>query len=202
MARKRQYTPLRVLLNNRLVGHLSKEPGGGMDFRYGESWLAWERAIPVSLSLPLREDAYRGAPVIAVFDNLLPDSEALRRRVAEKVAADGTDSYSLLFRIGRDCVGALQFIPDGDEAVYDTSSIEGQSVSDEDIEKLLKNLAQAPLGLDRDQVPHFRCRSAGENSPPFLQRQMVEASWDYPHNPHFQNAKRHPSRTDRPLEQR
>ena len=159
MARKRQYTPLRVLLNNRLVGHLSKEPGGGMDFRYGESWLAWERAIPVSLSLPLREDAYRGAPVIAVFDNLLPDSEALRRRVAEKVAADGTDSYSLLFRIGRDCVGALQFIPDGDEAVYDTSSIEGQSVSDEDIEKLLKNLAQAPLGLDRDQ--DFRISVAG-----------------------------------------
>ncbi|HEY5749343.1 MAG TPA: HipA N-terminal domain-containing protein [Chryseolinea sp.] len=78
MARKRQYAPLRVLLNNRLVGHLSKEPGGGIGFRYDESWLARDRAIPVSLSLPLREDAYRGAPVIAVFENpskssFLPD---------------------------------------------------------------------------------------------------------------------------------
>ena len=47
MARKRQYTPLRVLLNNRLVGHLVKEPGGGVDFRYDESWLVWDHAIPV-----------------------------------------------------------------------------------------------------------------------------------------------------------
>ena len=66
--------------------------------------------MPVSLSLPLREDAYRGAPVVAVFENLLPDSEALRRRVAEKVGAEGTDAYSLLAAIGHDCVGALQFI--------------------------------------------------------------------------------------------
>jgi len=159
MPRKRQYTPLRVLLNNRLVGHLSKEPGGGIDFRYDQSWLARERAIPVSLSLPLREDAYKGAPVLAVFENLLPDSEALRRRVAEKVAADGTDSYSLLSRIGRDCVGALQFVPADDDTVYDTAGIAGQTMSDEDIEKLLKNLAQAPLGLDRDQA--FRISVAG-----------------------------------------
>lgn len=64
---------------------------------------------PVSLSLPLREDAFKGAPVLAVFENLLPDSENLRARVAEKVGADGIDAYSLLPRIGRDCVGALQF---------------------------------------------------------------------------------------------
>ena len=159
MPRKRQYPPLRVLLNNRLVGHLSKEPGGGIEFLYDESWLARDRAIPVSLSLPLRDDAYRGAPVIAVFENLLPDSETLRRRVAEKVAADGTDSYSLLSRIGRDCVGALQFIPDGDDRVSDTSSIVGQTVSADDIENLLKNLAQTPLGLGHDQ--EFRISVAG-----------------------------------------
>ncbi len=33
----------------------------------------------------MREDAYRGAPVVAVFENLLPDSEELIRRVAEPV---------------------------------------------------------------------------------------------------------------------
>jgi len=54
MARQKQYTPLRVLLNNNLVGLLSKEPGGHISFQYDESWLARENAIPVSLSLPLR----------------------------------------------------------------------------------------------------------------------------------------------------
>ena len=67
----------------------------------------------MSLSLPLREDRYIGAPVINVFDNLLPDSDLIRKRVAERVGADGTDAYSLLTALGHDCVGALQFLPDG-----------------------------------------------------------------------------------------
>src|SRR4051812_6993896 len=145
MPRKRQHTPLRVLLNNRLVGYLLKEPGGAIEFRYDPSWLRREQAFPVSLSMPLREDAYRGATVVAVFENLLPDSEGLRRRVAEKTGAVGSDAYSLLSQIGRDCVGALQFIPDDDHDGHDhphdaTSCIEGEEVGDEAIEILLKNL--------------------------------------------------------------
>lgn len=44
----------------------------------------------------MREDAYRGEPVAAVFDNLLPDADALRRRVAEKIGAAGIDAYTLM----------------------------------------------------------------------------------------------------------
>ena len=51
MGRKRHYAPLRVLLNNRMVGHLVKEPGGGIEFRYDQSWLERELVFPVSLSL-------------------------------------------------------------------------------------------------------------------------------------------------------
>jgi len=156
MARRRQYAPLHVYLNNRLVGHLLKEPGGAVSFQYDESWLTWENAIPVSLSLPLREDAWRGAPVIAVFENLLPDSELLRRRVAERVGAEGADAYSLLAAIGRDCVGALQFVADG---VDERGGIEGEPIDDAAIEKLLRNLEQAPLGLGRDD--DFRISVAG-----------------------------------------
>lgn len=160
MSRRRRHAPLRVHLNNRLVGHLLKEPSGAIDFRYDESWLGWKHAIPVSLSLPLREDAYRGETVAAVFDNLLPDSDALRRRVAEKVGARGTDAYNLLAAIGRDCVGALQFIADGeDEDIDSTAAIEGDAVDEEAIEKLLGSLAQAPLGLSRED--DFRISVAG-----------------------------------------
>jgi len=158
MPRRRQYEPLRVLLNNRLVGHLTKEPSGAVTFRYDDSWLTWEHALPVSLSLPLREDAYRGEPVIAVFDNLLPDAESLRRRVAEKVGAAGTDAYSLLAAIGYDCVGALQFAT-GDDPVANIGTITGEAVDDAAIEQLLKGLAQAPLGLSRDDP--FRISVAG-----------------------------------------
>jgi serine/threonine-protein kinase HipA len=159
MPRKRQHTPLRVLLNNQLMGQLLKESSGAISFRYDESWLSNKTAIPVSLSRPLREDAFKGEPVLAVFENLLPDSEVLRKRVAEKVGANGTDAYSLLSLIGRDCVGALQFIAGDPEVISETHGVNGEIVSDGYFEKLLKNLARAPLGLDADQ--DFRISVAG-----------------------------------------
>lgn len=163
MSRRPRHAPLRVLLNNRPVGRLSKAATGAIEFRYEADWLGWEHALPVSLSLPLREDAFRGETVTAVFDNLLPDSDALRRRVAQKVGAAGTDAYSLLAAIGRDCVGALQFVADDDDDDDDRHgdghTIAGDAVDDEAIEKLLKGLAQAPLGLTRDD--DFRISVAG-----------------------------------------
>ena len=107
MGRRPACAPLRVYLNNRRVGTLSRDASGAIEFTYHEDWLAWEFALPVSLSLPLRETPYRGEQVAAVFDNLLPDSERLRRLVAEKVGARGIDAYSMLAKIGHDCVGAL-----------------------------------------------------------------------------------------------
>lgn len=177
MARRRKHAPLRVLLNNRLVGYLNKAPGGAIDFRYDPTWLGWGNAIPVSLSLPLREDAYKGEPVVAVFENLLPDASNLRKMVAAKVGADGTDAYSLLSRIGRDCVGALQFIPDDAGEVTDTAGIAGEVIGDQAIENLLKNLSRAPLGLNEDEA--FRISVAGAQEKTALL--WHEGKWLKPH---------------------
>lgn len=158
MARRRGTAPLLVYLNGRLVGRLRRETSGAVDFQYDPSWLAWENAIPVSLSLPLREDRYIGAPVIAVFDNLLPDNEKIRGRVATRVGADGIDAYSLLAAIGRDCVGALQFLPEGSDPPR-PGEIRGEPVSDRAIAKILDDLTTNPLGLDDSE--HFRISLAG-----------------------------------------
>lgn len=158
MARRRSNSPLLVYLNGRLVGRLRRETSGAIDFQYDPSWLAWEHAIPVSLSLPLREDRYLGAPVVAVFDNLLPDNEKIRGRVAARVDAEGIDAYSLLAAIGRDCVGALQFLPEGSEPPR-PGEIEGEPVNDRAIAKILDDLAANPLGLDDSE--HFRISLAG-----------------------------------------
>jgi len=159
MGRRPAYAPLRVYLNNRRVGTLSREASGAIGFAYDKDWLSWEHALPVSLSLPLRETPYRGEPVAAVFDNLLPDSDALRRRVAEKVGARGVDAYSMLSKIGHDCVGALQFIAGDDEAPDSTGKVEGETVDSGAIETILNGLSQAPLGLMPDDA--FRISVAG-----------------------------------------
>lgn len=176
MARTRRHPPLRVYQNDRPVGHLLKAPSGAIEFRYDREWLDHGKAFPVSLSLPLREDAWRGEPVAAVFENLLPDSADLRRRVAEKVGAAGTDAYSLLAAIGRDCIGALQFIA-GDAPPEGAQGISGEPVDDEAMEKLLESLAQAPLGLSRDD--DFRISVAGAQKKTALL--WHEGQWIKPH---------------------
>lgn len=151
MARK-----LTALLNGRLVGEIDMARSGAITFRYAQDWLAWEHALPVSLSLPLQEQAHQGGPVIAYLENLLPDNTEIRERVAAKVGASGTDAYNMLEKIGRDCVGALQFVA-GDIPV-EPKSLEGETVSEAQIATILRNLATAPLGIEEDD---FRISLAG-----------------------------------------
>ena len=158
MARRSTHPPLNVFLNDRLVGQLRREKSGAIDFQYGEGWLAWKHAMPISLSLQLREDRYIGAPVIAVFDNLLPDNIEIRKRVSAKMQAGGTDAYSLLSAVGRDCVGALQFLPI-DTAPNALDDIDGEELNEEQMEAILSDLKAAPLGLGQDQ--EFRISIAG-----------------------------------------
>lgn len=177
MGRRPAYAPLRVYMNNRRVGTLSREASGAIGFSYHDDWLGWEHALPVSLSLPLRETPYRGEPVAAVFENLLPDSDRLRRLVAEKVGARGTDAYSMLTKIGHDCVGALQFISGDDDAPDATGKLEGEPVDEATIEKILKGLSQAPLGLSSDDA--FRISVAGAQEKTALL--WHDGQWIKPH---------------------
>lgn len=158
MARKRSYQPLSVFQNGRIVGRLNRETSGAIDFRYDAEWLDHERPFPISLSLPLREDRYIGAPVLAVFDNLLPDGEPIRKHIAERVGAQGADTFSLLTALGHDCVGALQFLPEG----VDPGSVggtEAREVNAADVAHIIRNLGRNPLGVDQDEG--FRISIAG-----------------------------------------
>ncbi|WP_138466610.1 type II toxin-antitoxin system HipA family toxin [Poseidonocella sp. HB161398] len=177
MGRRPAHPPLRVYLNNRRVGTLTRDAGGAVAFAYHPDWLGWAPALPVSLSMPLRETPYRGAPVLAVLENLLPDSDPLRRRVAERVGAPGTDAYSLLSVIGHDCVGALQFVAGEAPAPDSTARLEGERVDEAGIEALLTGLGQAPLGLRGEDA--FRISVAGAQEKTALL--FHEGGWIRPH---------------------
>lgn len=137
---------------------LRREATGAIDFQYGHGWLDWRGTFPVSLSLPLREERCIGTSVINVFDNLLPDNDAIRNRIAERVGAEGTDAFSLLTALGQDCVGALQFLPDGTDPGT-VGGTDGKPVSEDEVAYIIKNLAAAPLGMGEDE--DFRISIAG-----------------------------------------
>jgi serine/threonine-protein kinase HipA len=121
--------------------------------------LDWEFAMPVSLSLPLRERAYAAIPVLAVFDNLLPDNLDLRRKIAARTLADGIAPYSLLGTIGHDRVGALQFFPPGIDP-GPAGMVEGDPITDTEIAAIVGNRATALLGV-AEEGDSFRVPIAG-----------------------------------------
>ena len=176
MARTPTHPPLNVLLNGRMVGRLRRAPSGAIDFTYDPTWLNWENGFAVSLSLPLREDRYVGDAVVAVFDNLLPDDESMRAEIAARRGAAGSDPYSLLSAIGRDCVGALQFVPDGEDPGV-AGAIDAVPVSDEALGETLQNLATVPLGMGEDL--EFRISIAGAQEKAALL--LHDGAWHVPH---------------------
>ena len=180
MGRKRAYAPLDVYMNRRKVGQYFRDPDGSFAFTYAPEWLAWENTLPISRSLPLRAERYFGQPVIAVFENLLPDSDDIRRRVAERVGADGVDAYSLLARIGRDCVGALQFLAEGEEP-GDSRVLTGEPLSDAQIAAMLKDLHRTPLGIRAERDFRISVTGAQEKTALLLQDgQWVEPTGTTP----------------------
>ncbi|WP_118134649.1 type II toxin-antitoxin system HipA family toxin [Oceanicella sp. SM1341] len=176
MARRPAHAPLAVLVNGRRAGRLTRAASGAVSFAYAPEWLGWEAAFPVSLSLPLREEVFSGAPVLAVFDNLLPDAAPVRARVAERVGAAGTDPFSLLSALGADCVGALQFLPET-TAPGPAGAISGRPVSEAEVAHLLRNLAAAPLGLGPEA--EFRISLAGAQEKTALL--FHDGQWQVPH---------------------
>jgi len=140
------------------VGTLTRATDGAIAFTYDSSWLQSENAFPVASALPLSKAKWQGDPVVAAFDNLLPDAEGeLREKIATRVGAQGKDVFSLLSVLGRDCVGALQFLP-VHEIPLD-QDMQYRVISEEEMVADLRDLAAAPLALGEDV--DFRISIAG-----------------------------------------
>ncbi|MFB9223798.1 HipA domain-containing protein [Paracoccus cavernae] len=158
MGRRPLRRALEVLLNGRHVGIYRMAPDGGTSFEYIPEWLEWEHAFPVSRQLPLLRGSRSGEAISAVFENLLPDSAKLRSTIAEKAGARSARPFDLLAAIGHDCVGALQFVPEG-MAPQDPFAIQADAQSDGEIAETLRRLDSEPLGIAPGQP--FRVSLAG-----------------------------------------
>ena len=97
---------LAVYMNGYRVGAFTKTTSGAHQFQYDESWMNLPGSRPISLSMPLRQQRYRGDEAYNFFDNLLPDSQEVRNRVLTRYQADSTQPFDLLSCIGQDSVGA------------------------------------------------------------------------------------------------
>lgn len=149
---------LTVALNGIQIGKLTLERSGAMAFQYLPEWLSRPGARAISLSLPLSSAPYRGAKVYNFFDNLLPDSEAIRSRMQARFRAPTRHPFDLLSSAGRDCIGAIQLYPDT-SVMPDVHSVTAIPLDSSAVENLLGNYQDAPLGMAVDH--DFRISLAG-----------------------------------------
>lgn len=131
-------------MNGELVGAWTIQ-AQGHHFRYAGTWLTSPSARPLSLSLPLSQGTtpFTGERVEYYFDNLLPDSPDIRKRVAMRFGAVSTRAFDLIEKIGRDCVGAVQLMPGG-TAPQDVHQINAIPLSEREVEQLLDDTIAAP----------------------------------------------------------
>lgn len=150
-------TSLFVYMNGYEVGEYIQHRSGAQEFIYSDTWLERRGAIPLSLSLPLTDKTHKGDLVYNYFDNLLPDSMDIRNRIQAKFGSKTNRPFDLLSFIGRDCVGAIQLMPDRTE--IDVRKIEGIPLSEKEIAEELRNYKALPLGMSEHQ--DFRISIAG-----------------------------------------
>jgi len=156
MGRKKLTKILNIYLNNILVGELKKNVSGQIGFTYDQDWIV--DGLAISNSMPLSEQEYKGEVVSRYFDNLLPDNDEIKKNVAVKFGAESTRPFDMLEVIGRECVGALSFLPEGFNP-SDNFKINSRPISNEEIAKRLNGLSGAnPLGMENDD---FRISIAG-----------------------------------------
>ena len=156
---------LHVWMNGQHVGLWTTSRGGVPLFRYDPAWLQAPSARALSLSLPMTAGAgeHRGDVVAHYFENLLPDSADIRKRLGARFKTRSTSAFDLLAAIGRDCVGAVQLLPEGMEP-QGWNRVEASPLNDEQVERFLKNATTAaPLGQRAEEGgdDDFRISIAG-----------------------------------------
>jgi serine/threonine-protein kinase HipA len=163
MARRPSSNRLDIWMNGLPVGHW-ETTSTGERLAYRDDWLADPQGRPLSLSLPFTpgNQPYRGPLVTDFFDNLLPDSEPIRRRIAARYRTRSTAPFELLAQLGRDCVGAIQLLPAGETPV-DLASIKGRALNEAQIARLLRDTTASPtLGRhEHDLADDLRLSIAG-----------------------------------------
>ena len=179
MGRRTPTQRLNIWMNGLPVGYWETTRQGER-LSYSEEWLADEQSRPLSLSLPFLPGnaPYQGPIVTNYFDNLLPDNDAIRRRLALRHQTGGTDAFRLLAKLGRDCAGAIQLLPE-EEAPSDVYEIHGEALDAAGVARRLRNITSAQaLGQD-DHDADLRLSIAGSQEKTALLRHGGQ--WLLPH---------------------
>lgn len=133
---------LDVYLHRDLVGHLIQDDGGQMVFDYSKAWIENRLAVPLSHSLPLREERFTRSECRGFFAGLLPE-EGKRETIARNLGISSQNDYAMLDQIGGECAGAVAFVPTGEP--FPEESYSFRKLNEGGLANILQALPKRPL---------------------------------------------------------
>lgn len=133
---------LDVYLLGEQVGALEQDDHGAMGFSYAQEWLREPGAIPLSHSLPLREEVFGRNEARGFFAGILPEQHQ-REVIAKNLGVSAGNDFALLDRIGGECAGAVTFLPEGQKPLEQKE--EYRALSPGELAEILRTLPRRPL---------------------------------------------------------
>lgn len=152
---------LDVYLHGSVAGALERRSQGRLRFAYDESWVD-AGGPPLSLSLPVRPEAFGHEECAPFFEGLLPEGDFLKA-IARTLHVSASNPFQLLTELGGECAGAISVAPSGGpEPGQDPRP--PRWLTEEELAALLGELPQRPLIAAIDEVEDgggFRLSLAG-----------------------------------------
>lgn len=94
-----------------VVAGVFRERRGVRTMTYEPGWRALNKAVALSLSMPLARSTHSDAAVDAWLWGLLPDNEMVLERWGRHFQVSARNPFRLLAHVGEDCAGAFQLVP-------------------------------------------------------------------------------------------
>jgi serine/threonine-protein kinase HipA len=133
---------LDVYFNDRKAGELEQDENASLTFTYDSDYLTTD-TVPLSVSLPMKEEPFNDRIARPFFSGLLPD-EGARRRLAAALGISSRNAFGLLEIIGGECAGALSLVPMG-QLPPASMEDDAEALDEYSLENILSLLRQRPL---------------------------------------------------------
>lgn len=149
---------LDVYLHGNHAGRLERRSQARLSFAYADGWIEAGGA-PISLSLPVRAQAYAHEECAPFFEGLLPEGDFLKA-ISRTLHVSARNPFQLLAEIGGECAGAISVGPLGGP-VPGSAAHKPRWLSEGELGALLGDLPDRPLLGTIDEEDGFRISLAG-----------------------------------------
>lgn len=179
MGRPSRARALSIWVNGHRAGEWRVPARGAAELQYDRAWVESTDGRPLSLSLPFTLDGgpIRGNAVEAYFDNLLPDSAVIRKRLQMHYRVPSIEAFDLLAEIGRDCIGAVQLLALDDQP-RNARKIDAEPLSTREIGARLVRVTGSAAFAEVLALDELRISLAGAQDKTALLRH--EGGWARP----------------------